>query len=67
MTEHFLAPCEHATDDLGGEACPMHARRVCDGTHQLSAIGVQNVDLQVTANTRGSTGPRRDVLPDFSN
>src|SRR5204863_9768363 len=57
--DFVLAPIAgESVFEFGCNRDPMHARRVCDGTHQLSAIGVQNVDL---SRVRNVDPPRRTV------
>jgi ATP-binding protein involved in chromosome partitioning len=53
--------------ELTTPACPLKDVIERDVKAALAKIGVENVDLHVTANTRGPTGPRRDVLPQVKN
>src|SRR5881227_3286383 len=55
------------TVELTTPACPLKDVIEKDVTSALKAIGVDQVRLNLTANTRGPTGPRKDVLPQVKN
>src|SRR5580704_1505795 len=55
------------TVELTTPACPLKERIEKDVTTALKAAGAKEVTLQLTANTRGPAGPRKDVLPQIKN
>src|SRR5438874_3095950 len=55
------------TVELTTPACPLKEVIEKDVTAALKKIGVDQVRLKLTANTRGPAGPRKDVLPQVKN
>jgi len=55
------------TVELTTPACPLKEVIEKDVRGALSKIGVANVKLNLTANTRGPAGPKKDVLPQVKN
>jgi ATP-binding protein involved in chromosome partitioning len=55
------------TVELTTPACPLKDRIEKDVTAALTSAGASSVKVELTANTRGSTSPRRDVLPHVKN
>jgi ATP-binding protein involved in chromosome partitioning len=53
--------------ELTTPACPLKERIEKDVTAALKAAGAKEVTLELTANTRGAAGPRKDVLPQVKN
>src|SRR5688572_16051853 len=57
----------NVTVELTTPACPMKDRIRADVENALKKIGAEKVNLELTANTRGPTQPRRDLLPQVKN
>src|SRR3954467_10176409 len=58
----------HVTVELTTPACPLKDVIEKDVTNALKRIGVQDVKLNLTANTRGASGAQRtDALPQVKN
>jgi ATP-binding protein involved in chromosome partitioning len=55
------------TVELTTPACPLKDVIEKDVTAALKKVGADQVRLNITANTRGPTGPRKDVLPQVKN
>src|SRR5438552_6685831 len=55
------------TVELTTPACPLKEVIEKDVTAALKKIGVNQVRLNLTANTRGAAGPKKDVLPQVKN
>src|SRR3989440_10256216 len=55
------------TVELTTPACPLKEVIEKDVTAALKRIGAREVKLNMTANTRGASGPRRDALPQVKN
>src|SRR5215212_9154943 len=55
------------TVELTTPACPLKEVIERDVTAALKRIGARDVKLNLTANTRGPAGPRKDVLPQVKN
>ncbi len=55
------------TVELTTPACPLKERIEKDVTAALRAAGAKEVNLELTARTRGSAGPSKDVLPQVKN
>jgi ATP-binding protein involved in chromosome partitioning len=55
------------TVELTTPACPLKDRIEKEVTAALKSAGAREVALQLTANTRGPAGPRKDVLPQVKN
>ena len=55
------------TVELTTPACPLKDVIEKDVTAALKKIGVDQVRLNLTANTRGPAGPKKDVLPQVKN
>src|SRR6476660_9171983 len=55
------------TVELTTPACPLKETIERDVTAALKRVGAREVKLNMTANTRGASGPRRDVLPQVKN
>src|SRR5436309_12052331 len=55
------------TVELTTPACPLKEVIEKDVTAALKKIGADQVRLNLTANTRGPAGPRKDVLPQVKN
>jgi len=53
--------------ELTTPACPLKERIEKDVTAALKSAGAKEVTLELTANTRGATGGRKDVLPQVKN
>jgi ATP-binding protein involved in chromosome partitioning len=53
--------------ELTTPACPLKDVIQKDVTNALRRIGAEHVNVSFTANTRGSTGPRSDLLPQVKN
>jgi len=55
------------TVELTTPACPLKETIKRDVEAALTKIGAKQVDLELTANTRGPAQPRKDVLPQVKN
>jgi ATP-binding protein involved in chromosome partitioning len=55
------------TVELTTPACPLKETIKADVEAALRRIGVQTINLQLTANTKGPTQPRTDLLPQVKN
>src|SRR6266536_5738466 len=55
------------TVELTTPACPLKETIERDVTAALKRIGAEQIKINLTANTRGPTGPRRDALPQVKN
>ncbi len=55
------------TVELTTPACPLKETIERDVTSALKRIGAEHVKLNMTANTRGPAGPKRDALPQVKN
>src|SRR5437763_10230649 len=55
------------TIELTTPACPLKDTIKRDVERALQSVGAQTVTLEFTANTRGSAGPKREVLPQVKN
>lgn len=55
------------TVELTTPACPLKEVIERDVTNALRKAGAENVKLNMTANTRGAPGPKKDVLPQVKN
>jgi ATP-binding protein involved in chromosome partitioning len=55
------------TVELTTPACPLKDVIEKDVTAALKHIGAEQVKLNITANTRGPAGPKRDALPQVKN
>src|SRR5437763_15689631 len=55
------------TVELTTPACPLKEVIEKDVTDALKRIGAREVKLNITANTRGAIGPKRDALPQVKN
>jgi len=55
------------TVELTTPACPLKDVIEKDVKMALARIGVENVTLNLTAQTRGANGPKKDVLPQVKN
>lgn len=55
------------TVELTTPACPLRERIEKDVTTALRAAGADQVNVELTANTRPAPGPRKDVLPQVKN
>jgi ATP-binding protein involved in chromosome partitioning len=55
------------TVELTTPACPLKERIETDVTNALMRAGAASVKVNLTANTKGPAGPRRDVLPQVKN
>src|SRR6059036_3685927 len=55
------------TVELTTPACPLREVIERDVTAALKGIGAEAIRLNITANTRGPAGPRKDVLPQVKN
>ena len=55
------------TVELTTPACPMKEAIERDVRSALARAGATQVNLNMTANTRGATGPRKDILPQVKN
>lgn len=55
------------TVELTTPACPLKEVIEKDVTTALKKIGAEQIKLNLTANTRGPTQPRKDVLPQVKN
>src|SRR5437016_10001363 len=53
--------------ELTTPACPLKETIKRDVENALTKIGAKNVELELTANTRGPMQPRKDVLPQVKN
>src|SRR5580704_15718626 len=53
--------------ELTTPACPLKERIEKDVTDALKKAGAESVKVELTANTRGAPGPRRDALPQVKN
>ena len=53
--------------ELTTPACPLKDTIKRDVERALQSVGAQTVTLEFTANTRGSAGPKREVLPQVKN
>src|SRR5580658_7783237 len=53
--------------ELTTPACPLKDVIERDVKAALTKIGVEKVELELTAQARGPTGPRRDALPQVKN
>ena len=60
-------PNVEVTVELTTPACPLRDVIEKDVTAALKHIGAEQVKLNITANTRGPAGPRRDALPQVKN
>jgi ATP-binding protein involved in chromosome partitioning len=55
------------TVELTTPACPLRERIEKDVTTAVRAAGAEQVNVELTANTRAAPGPRKDVLPQIKN
>jgi len=55
------------TVELTTPACPLKDVIEKDVTEALKQVGAREIKLNITANTRGATGPRREALPQVKN
>lgn len=55
------------TVELTTPACPLKETIERDVTTALKRIGAEQVKINMTANTRGPAGPKRDALPQVKN
>src|SRR3954465_5710609 len=55
------------TVELTTPACPLKEVIEKDVTNALRNAGAENVKLNITANTRGAVGKKRDALPQVKN
>src|SRR5688572_19114496 len=55
------------TVELTTPACPLKDVIEKDVTNALRKAGAEQVKLNLTANTRGPAGPKKDVLPQVKN
>src|SRR5215212_886915 len=55
------------TVELTTPACPLKEVIEKDVTNALRTAGAENVKLNITANTRGAVGQKRDALPQVKN
>src|SRR5689334_3182961 len=55
------------TVELTTPACPLKETIKRDVENALRKIGVENVELELTANTKGPAQPRADLLPQVKN
>ncbi len=55
------------TVELTTPACPLKDVIEKDVTAALKRVGAENVKLNITANTRGAGGPKREALPQVKN
>jgi ATP-binding protein involved in chromosome partitioning len=60
-------PKVEVTVELTTPACPLKDVIEKDVTAALKNAGAEQVKLNITANTRGSAGPKRDALPQVKN
>lgn len=60
-------PVVHVTVELTTPACPMKEAIERDVREALRVAGAEQVNLTITANTRGPAQPRTDVLPQVKN
>src|SRR5689334_279981 len=57
----------NVTVELTTPACPLKETIERDVTAALRKVGAEHVKINLTANTRGPAGPRRDALPQVKN
>ncbi len=55
------------TVELTTPACPLKEKIETDVTNALMRAGAASVKVNLTANTKGPSGPRKDVLPQVKN
>ncbi|HEX3358385.1 MAG TPA: Mrp/NBP35 family ATP-binding protein [Tepidisphaeraceae bacterium] len=55
------------TVELTTPACPLKEKIETDVTNALMRAGAASVKVNLTANTKGPAGPRKDVLPQVKN
>src|SRR5436190_11926396 len=60
-------PTVEVTVELTTPACPLKEVIEKDVTAALRTAGAENVKLNITANTRGAVGQKRDALPQVKN
>src|SRR5213080_3785173 len=53
--------------ELTTPACPLKETIKRDVENALKKIGVEHIDLELSANTRGPAQPRKDILPQVKN
>src|ERR1700722_8015018 len=53
--------------ELTTPACPMKERIEADVTRALKGAGATSVKIELSANTRSASGPKKDVLPQVKN